>query len=307
MKNRIVVTLLSFVMLLTACKKQDPKPTIDSSYGPKVSMEKITNTNQLVEGSNDTVFFKVKLSEPYKPVFGDHPVMKVLIVFGDTMGVVGQNLFVYDQSGTVDPTYDYFKVALRGDPYKPLYNYYSVNFYEGESEHIVGLKPQENSVYEKDKKYVFSIPMAIYPHFGGYYVDWYSLQISYDYIDNDPMPVIGFDHGIQTSMQVQETAGSNQSIRIKTTNKSGFLMPVYYSVSGTATSGVDYIIKSPNPFIITPEDFYYDLSFDVINDNVVEGTESFTIKLLSADKALIGTPTNNSIFLRDSIQIFIQE
>jgi len=304
MKNRIVIVLVS-IMVITACKNKAPEPTLISTRGPKVTIEKITNTNQLVEGTNDTVFFRISLSSPFKTVTNDS-LMKVLISFGDTMGVSGPSLFVYDQSGIAHPTYDYYKEG-RYDPNKPWYNYYAVNFYIGESEHIVGVKPQENSIYEKDKKYDFLITKVIYPSFGGYYQDYYSLKLSYDYIDNDPMPVIGFDHGTKTFITIQEANGMGQSARIKLTNRSGFLIPINYSISGTATNGQDYIITPPNPLIITPEDYYYDFNFDIINDNIPEGTESFTIKLLSADKALIGSPTNNSIFLRDSIQVFITE
>jgi hypothetical protein len=306
MKNRILISLISAVVMLAACKKNEPEPVITNSNGPEVTIEKITNTNQLVEGTNDTVFFKVKLNKPYRSTLGNYPQMKVLISYGDTMGVSGVDLFVYDQTGSIDPTYDYFQVG-RNDPNKPRYTYYAVNFYEGETEHIVGLKPKENFVYEIDKVYDFLITQAIYPDFGGYYVDRYSLKLSYDYIDNDPIPVVGFDHGISTTSQIQETNGMNQSLRIKMTNRSGFVTPITYSISGTATAGVDYIIQAPSPVKITQEFIYYDLKFDVLSDAVVEGTESFTIKLISAEKALIGSPINNTIFLRDSIQVYINE
>ena len=299
MKNKIVIALVSFVTIFTACKNNDdPKPPRKNGIGPSVTFEKITNTNQLVEGSNDTVFFKVKLSETFEVLLNEYTYMKVLIAYGDTMGVSGPGLFVYDQSGTADPTYDYFEEGLR---------YYAVNFYPGESEHIVGLKSKENSVYEQNKTYNLICNKVIYPALGGYAADFHNLQLSYNYIDNDAKPVVGFDHSAGASTVIQEGAGGNKSVRIKMTNKSGFIMPVYYSISGTATNGVDYVINSPNPIIITPKNSFYDIKFDVINDAVVEGTESFTIKLISAEKALIGSPTNNTIFLRDSIQVFINE
>ena len=307
MKKKIVIALLSLsMMMLAACKKNEPEPTVISRNGPEVTIEKITNTNQLVEGTDDTVFFKIKLNKPYRSTLGNYPQMKVLISYGDTMGVSGTDLFVYDQTGTTDPTYDYFQVG-RNDPNKPRYTYYAVNFYEGETEHIVGIKPNDNFIYEADKVYILMITQAIYPEFGGYSVDRYSLQLSYNYMDNDPIPVVGLDHGLSTTLQTQESNGMNQSVRIKMTNRSGFITPIRYSISGNATAGVDYIIQVPNPVKITPEFIYYDLKFDVLSDAVTEGTESFTVKLLSADKALIGSPTNNSIFLRDSIQVFITE
>ena len=309
MKNKIVIGVLSLSMiLLSACKKDDPQPPYNANQGPDVTIEKITNTNQLIEGSNDTVFFKVKLSSPFQNVH-QATMAKVLIYYGDTTAINGADLFVFDQTGQQYPEYDFYAENYDGNPLDFL-RFYSVNFYPGDQERIIGIKPKENSIYEKDKVYTFNVFRVDYPLIFGSYVDYYdgkNIQVSYNYIDNDLMPVIGFDHGITTSIQVQESAGNGQSARIKLTNRSGFIIPVNYSISGTALSGTDYIIKSPNPLLIKPGAYYYDFNFDVVNDNITEGTESFTIKLLSADKVLIGSSTNNSIFLRDSIQVFITE
>lgn len=310
MKNKIVIAVISVVVMLAACKKDDPQPPyVAPNQGPDVTIEKITNTSQLIEGSNDTVFFKVKLSKPFQNVH-QATMARILIYYGDTTAINGADLFVFDQSGQVNPQYDYYSENF--GPNYPLgyLHFYSVNFYPGDSERIVGIKAKENSIYEKDKVYLFNVVKADYPLIGGSYVDYYdgkNIQVSYNYIDNDPIPVIGFDHGIYTSLVVPEANGIGQSVRIKLTNRSGFLMPLHYTISGTATHGIDYSISSPNPLLIKPGEYYYDFNFDVHNDNITEGTESFTIKLLSADKALIGSSTNNSIFLRDSIQVFITE
>lgn len=310
MKNKIVIALLSVVVILSACKKDDPQPPYTiPNQGPDVTIEKITNTNQLIEGSNDTVFFKVKLSRPFQDVHGI-TTAKVRIYYGDTTAINGADLFVYDQTGAQQPEYEFY--AEDFGPQYPLgyLHFYSVNFYPGDQERIIGIKSKENSIYEKDKVYTFNVFRVDYPMMGGPYVDIYegkNIQLTYNYIDNDPIPIIGFDHGISTTIQVQEANGIGQSARIKLTNRSGFPIPVNYSVSGSAINGTDYIIKSPNPLLIKPGEYYYDFNFDIVNDNVTEGTESFTIKLISTDKALIGSPTNNSIFLRDSIQVFINE
>lgn len=308
MRNKIVLALLSFVIMLSACKKEEHEPEQPSGYGPKVTIEKITNTSQLVEGSNDTVFFKVKLSEPFKNV-NQATIAKVRIYYGDTTAINGSDIFVFNQTGQLQPEYEFYAENYNGN-FSDYLRFYSVNFYPGDQERIVGIKPKENSIYEKDKVYTFNVYRVDYPLPGASYVDRYedkNIQVTYNYIDNDIMPVIGFDHGINTSIKVQESSGNGQSARIKLTNRSGFIIPIYYSVSGTAISGTDYTIKSPNPLLIKPGEYYYDLLFDVVNDNITEGAESFTIKLLSADKALIATPTNNTIFLRDSIQVFINE
>jgi len=312
MKNEIVIALISFVIMLTSCKKDDPEPPFSiPNQGPDVTLEKITNTNQLIEGSNDTVFFRVKLSRPFQNVH-QATMARVLIYYRDTTAVNGADLFVYDQTGEQEPEYDFY--AQNFGPLYPLgyLQFYSVNFYPGDSERIVGIKPKENSIYEKDKVYLFNVVKVYYfaPGDPSPYGDLYedkNIQVSYNYIDNDPMPVVGFDHGLNTSIQIQESAGYGESARIKLTNRSGFIIPVQYSVSGTALSGTDYIIKSPSTLFIKPGEYYYDFNFDVINDNITEGAESFTIKLVSAEKSLIGSPINNAIFLRDSIQIFINE
>ena len=309
MKNRIVIALLSLIVMFSACKKDDPQPPYNTNQGPDVTIEKITNTNQLIEGSNDTVFFKVKLSTPFQNVH-QATMANVLIYYGDTTAINDVDLFVYDQTGAQQPEYEFY--AENFGPQYPLgyLQFYSVNFYPGDQERIVGIKSKENSIYEKDKVYLFNVVKVYYPLIFGSYVDYYdgkNIQVSYNYVDNDLMPVIGFDHGITTSIQVQESAGNGQSARIKLTNRSGFPIPVNYSVSGSAIADADYIIKSPNSLLIKPGEYYYDFNFDVVNDNITEGTESFTIKLLSADKALIGSTSNNSIFLRDSIQVFINE
>lgn len=84
---------------------------------------------------------------------------------------------------------------------------------------------------------------------------------------------------------------------------------IYYSLSGSAINGVDYLSDTgtevPDSIVIVPGTTTYDLVIVPISDNITEGLENVTLQLLEIRTLGVNGVGGCSIALDDTISLFI--
>lgn len=284
-------TVIGFLgITAVSCNKNDKNPEPDYAK-PDISIERINSTDYLEEGSADTVYFKLSIQ-------GDFPgdSIEVSIDFGalnqqHVVDMFLNPLSLFTNNGGTDRILQ--RVFIKpSDPVK-----------------MVGMKVKDNSFYEAGKVYQFKIVDVIYWYDGlGKVRDDVSGSVSFDYVDNDLPPIIGFDHSFGSTLSVQENNGQNLWVRVYLNTVSGLETKVDFSAANGTAEGVDYVIKSASPLIIPAGMSYADIKFDIINDAVYEGVEDFTFTLSNPQNSTLGY-SGNSITLRDyqEVAIFDEE
>ena len=84
----------------------------------------------------------------------------------------------------------------------------------------------------------------------------------------------------------------------------GFGLMVYYNVSGTATSGVDYSPLSGSVFIPGGANSA-DIVLTPLGDNLLEGDESVTLSLTNNVSYNVGTPGSATLFIEDKSRPYV--
>jgi len=100
--------------------------------------------------------------------------------------------------------------------------------------------------------------------------------------DNDAKPQVSFATAFQ---RVQEDFGATASVAVRLDRISGRDVVVPLSVSGTATSGVDYTIDSTS-ITIPAGQLTADTIVSLINDTDPESAEIVQVELLASDQAI---------------------
>ncbi|AFD07410.1 Calx-beta domain-containing protein [Solitalea canadensis] len=73
----------------------------------------------------------------------------------------------------------------------------------------------------------------------------------------------------------------------------------YHTIDGTAIAGIDYVATSGTVTILPDQSASFQIAVDVLNDNVIESTESFKIVISNPINAAYAGPDTVSIFIRD--------
>lgn len=102
-------------------------------------------------------------------------------------------------------------------------------------------------------------------------------------LNDDLMPSVAFT---TTSSTQAESAGT-VSVQLSLSALSNVDVSVPYTVSGTATSGVDYNISLPSPIVIPAGTLTKNFNISIIDDSISEFSETAIISL--------GTPTNATL------------
>ena len=104
------------------------------------------------------------------------------------------------------------------------------------------------------------------------------------------------------------TAGEpadNGTFRINRAGDTANALTVYFSTVGTATGGSDYSLKNgstalTNSVVIAAGQSYVDVTLDVIDDTVVEGTETAIMNLSANSTYSLGATTSGTINITDN-------
>lgn len=288
------ITLLALLLFVFSCEKKEEEPVY---VYPKFTIEKITQTDTIVEGSGDTIYFKVALDDFY-----DYREIELFIDYGYSQLKRDRDL-ILEKHNLGEGSYH---GVISGDVYN---DYFKIIFNKGEKEKIIALKRKDNNFYEKGKEVRFKIDHGFFSkNSGGKPKNFNSenLFISYKYEDNDFPPFIGFYNPSGADTIVSEKNGLGSWVIIKLDVPSALETRVEFNVSGSATSA-DYLVKTSTPLIIPPFATEGKIFIDIINDNVYESSkENIEIMLSSPVNAILGN-IGNSKNLKDSRNIIIED
>ena len=122
-------------------------------------------------------------------------------------------------------------------------------------------------------------------------------------IDNDGRPQIGFDSPAQ---QTTEASGSIEVIVIRSGNNTGTVSVDYATSDGTAITGLDYL-PATGTISFEPGEFKKSISVDIIDNNVPEPTETFSISLLHASPSVDLVNSQTKITILDDDQVGLSD
>ncbi|MGL1902263.1 MAG: cadherin domain-containing protein [Fibrobacterales bacterium] len=114
-------------------------------------------------------------------------------------------------------------------------------------------------------------------------------------LDDDATPQVSFDINSQS---IAEAAGSLSAL-LNVSAISNRDITVYYSLSGTATDGVDLNV-TPNPLVISAGDVVDSLDISITDDFFDESDEYFIFTIDSLQHALNGTPNQHTVTILDN-------
>ncbi len=112
---------------------------------------------------------------------------------------------------------------------------------------------------------------------------------TYTITDDDAAPTVNFS---ASSSSGSETVGSI-TMTINLSAASSKTVTAYFSMSGTATSSTDYSITS-SPVVFSAGQTSKNLTVTVVNDNLVEASETIIATLTSATNGTLGTTTSHT-------------
>lgn len=117
--------------------------------------------------------------------------------------------------------------------------------------------------------------------------------------NDDPLPSVSFSASAQT---VSEGAGAVYVLFVMS-NPSAFTVTIPYTVSGTASYPADHNLQSGSTTILagTTERVF---TFTVVNDAVVEPTETVVLTLGSITNGTAGTPSTHTVSISDNDRKF---
>ncbi len=124
-----------------------------------------------------------------------------------------------------------------------------------------------------------------------------NLEYTYTILDNDTEPTVQF---LSTTSSSNE-GSSPANIEVSLSGISGQDVTVDYTISGgTATNGnVDYNLID-GTLTIPPGDAQAFIKPTIVDDDVVEGSETFTITISSPNAATLGANTTNTLTIIDN-------
>ncbi|MGL1935154.1 MAG: cadherin domain-containing protein [Fibrobacterales bacterium] len=123
-----------------------------------------------------------------------------------------------------------------------------------------------------------------------------STQLDSVYIlDDDATPQVSFDINSQS---IAESVGSLSAL-LNVSAISNRDITVYYSLSGTASDGVDLNV-TPNPLVISAGDVVDSLDISITDDFFDESDEYFIFTIDSLQHALNGTPNQHTVTILDN-------
>ena len=101
---------------------------------------------------------------------------------------------------------------------------------------------------------------------------------------------------------------NNGALRISRTGDTANALTVYFNVGGTATAGSDYTLKNgstplTDSVVIAAGQSYVDITLGVIDDNIIESTETAIINLAANAGYAISTPAGATINIKDNDDI----
>ncbi len=112
---------------------------------------------------------------------------------------------------------------------------------------------------------------------------------TYTITDNDDAPTVNFS---AASSSGSESVGS-ATMTINLSAASAKTVTAYFSTSGTATSSTDYSITA-SPVVFSAGQTSKNLTVTVVNDNLVEASETVIATLTSATNGTLGSTTSHT-------------
>jgi len=157
----------------------------------------------------------------------------------------------------------------------------------GQSNAVVTIAPVDDTLIEGDETVVVSLIedsnyRTAYPAFATVTIQ-----------DNDQR--VWLDASDFTAAEPGTDLGEFTFSRFGTTNAP---VTVFYTISGTASNGVDYV-AIPNSIVIPAGSLTVKLPVVPIDDTLVEGPETVTLTLQSDSAYTLGTPTNGTVTIND--------
>jgi hypothetical protein len=151
----------------------------------------------------------------------------------------------------------------------------------------------DDTISEPDETVLIGLSNAVGPVSIGAQ-DEHTLTI----LDNDGTPEVQF---VLASSEVDENVLSEiHEVVVTLSNPKSVATTVQYNVlGGTATNGDDYVLAVPGTLTFAALQTSQTITIDIINDNIYEGDEAFTLGLLNASGITIGTQDEHEVTIRD--------
>ena len=114
--------------------------------------------------------------------------------------------------------------------------------------------------------------------------------------DSNGLPIVTLS---ATDGSASETPGDPGTFVFTRTGSTASGLVVYFTVSGTATNGVDYP-QATSPFLIPAGSASLTIDGDPIDDTIAESPETVTLTLLADSKYNIGSPSSGTATIYDN-------
>ena len=196
--------------------------------------------------------------------------------------------FVFWRSTTAGPLTLYFSLGGTGRgglDYVALPD--SITIPDGQVSVSVPVQAIDDTLVEGERTVVADLTVL-----GTYRVS-YTASAIVTIQDNDQR--VRIDASDFTAAEPGTDRGEFTFTRFGTTNAD---VRVFYSISGTAGNGVDYVAIS-NSIIIPTGSLFATLPIIVIDDTLVEGPETVTLTLQSAPAYFVDTPSSATVIIND--------
>jgi GrpB-like predicted nucleotidyltransferase (UPF0157 family) len=116
-------------------------------------------------------------------------------------------------------------------------------------------------------------------------------------IDNDALPQVKWT---SVTYSADENSGNAALMVRRTGNDAGNVVVHYSTADGTAKAGSDYMATSGDLTFLAGGPLEQTVNIPLINDNIPESTEDFTVTLSQPSGGTIGTPSTATVSITDT-------
>ncbi|WP_286232502.1 Calx-beta domain-containing protein [Thalassotalea sediminis] len=181
--------------------------------------------------------------------------------------------------------------AINGEHYQ--FTEQTISFADGEYSKDINIELVNDDVYSGDKTFYLTLTDAV-----GAVVTSEDKLLTITIVD-DEQPAKGSVSLSSSTASVNENTSEVSLILIRENGSYGELNVAYQTLDGTALSGSDYTSKN-GTVIFADGEIEKSITISIIDDNVDESNENFSVTISSDNEGVIGTTNTTTITILDN-------